>query len=169
MFNTKRMQPICNDRKTQIVFGKQNKAFGHLVVDNDNEMSTTNDNDVNLTDLPVELISEIIGYLDGFSLNNISLANKLLRSLCCNRLQRRGLVSLIWKRDEVKVNQMNWTIAGYKWKFSNHFSLIEKWEFEDGNFLNHFANDCKHFDKLINKEPFQLLGIGSRKLETSSF
>ncbi len=77
------------------------------------------------------------------------------------------MVSLIWKK-EFKFNRIRWTVAGYRWKFSNHFSLIEKWVFDDESFLNHFSTDCKHFDKLIHKEPFQLIGIGIKK-EKNSF
>lgn len=127
------------------------------MVDNGNEDSTNEE--ISLTDLPVELISQIVSYLDAFSLNNISLTNKLLRSLCCDQLERKGLVSLIWKRSGVN----GWTDIGYQWKFSNHFSLIKKWEFENEKFLNHFSNDCKHFDRLVHKEPFQLIGIGTSK------
>lgn len=129
----------------------------------DNENSTSQQ--ASLTELPVELITQIISYLDAFSLNNISLTSKLLRSACCNLLERKGLVSLTWKK-EVKVNRVNWTVVGYKWSFSNHFSLIEKWEFDDEQFLNHFANDCKHFDKLIHEEPFQLIYIGVESMKS---
>lgn len=129
----------------------------------DNQNTNLNNRTVNLTDLPVELITHILSHLDAFSLNNISLTNKLLRSVCCNLLERRGLVSLAWQRGD-EFNR--WTVAGYKWSFSNHFSLIDKWEFDDGPFLNHFANGCKHFDKLINEEPFALMGIGMKPCES---
>lgn len=160
MFNARRILPICNNEKTKIVYGKQNKAFGHLVMDGENENSINQE--VYLTDLPVELISHILSYLDPFSLNNIALTNKLLRLLCCSHLERRGMVTLIWKK-EVTVKRINYTAVGFRWKFSNHFSLIKKWELENEKFLNHFSNDCKHFDKLIHKEPFQLIGIGIEK------
>lgn len=149
------MRPIFNNHTTKIVFSKQNKAFGVLGLENENNENSINE--FSLTDLPVELILRIISYLDAFSLNNISLTNKLLRSLCCSYLQRRGMVSLIWKKEA-----NNWIISGYRWKFSNNFTLIKNWEFENKYFLNHFYNDCKHSDKLIKKEPFQLIGIGIR-------
>lgn len=163
MFITKRIQPICNNQKTQIIFSKQNMAFGHLVMDAKNSANE----DVKLTDLPVELISHILSYLDAFSLNNIALTNQLLRSLCCNHLERKGLVSMIWKK-ECQNTRVRWIVTGFRWKFSNHFSLIEKWKFDDEHFLKHFSNDCEHFDQLIHKEPFQLIGIGIKK-EKNSF
>lgn len=162
MFNARRIVPICNNEKTKIVYGKQNKAFGHVVMDGEDNSSISQE--VYLTDLPVELISHILSYLDAFSLNNIALTNMLLRSLCCSHLERRGMVTLIWKKE---VNQINWTVVGFRWKFSNHFSFIKKWTLENEKFLNHFANDCKHFDKLIHKEPFQLIGIGIEKKKNS--
>lgn len=72
------------------------------------------------------------------------------------------MVSLIWKKEA-----SSWSIAGYRWKFSNHFSLIKNWKFENKHFLNHVSNDCKHFDKLINKEPFQLIGLGIKNCKLS--
>lgn len=68
------------------------------------------------------------------------------------------MVSLIWKKETD-----GWTIAAHRWKFSNNFSMIEKWKFENAKFLNHFANECKHFDKLVNEEPFRLIGLGVKK------
>ncbi|KAG4073994.1 hypothetical protein HA402_014199 [Bradysia odoriphaga] len=166
-FSTKRIQPTSNNKRTQIVFSKQNKAFGHLVSALATEQST-HDDDVNLTQLPPEIISHILSYLDAFSLNNISLTNKLLRSLSCDLLERKGLVTLIWKRG-VEGSRMQWVIAGYRWKFSNHFSLIKKWELVEEPFLNHFANECKHFDKLIHKEPFRLIDISVKEEENAFF
>lgn len=80
-------------------------------------------------------------------------------------------MTLIWKRDVTVsegIDGINWTITGYRWKFSNHFSLIEKWELDEVPFLNHFPNECKHFDKLIHSEPFQLIGISVKDDEKSS-
>lgn len=131
-----------------------------MTTENGQTHSTTDK--VTLTHLPVEVITHIFGYLDAFSLNNVSLTNKLLRSLCCGLLEKRGMVSLIWRKN-VRIDGISWTIAGYRWTFSNHFSLVRKWEFDDEEFLNHFSKDCKHFDQLVHKEPFQLIGIGIKK------
>ncbi|KAJ6641596.1 F-box only protein 40 [Pseudolycoriella hygida] len=153
-FSSRQMEPIFNNSKTRIVFSNVNKAFGLIGVDVHNTFNGDHmDNEISLTDLPVELISYILSYLDSFSLNNISLTNKFLRSLCSSLLERRGLVSLMWKKNDT----MNWTVSGHRWKFSHHFSLVEKWQFDNREFLNHFSNDCKHFDKLIHKEPFRLI------------
>lgn len=165
-FFIRRIHPVFNGRKTKIIFSQLSKSFGHLVDDSkvENQSDLTNsdyliDRQLNLTDLPLELLSHIISYLDSFSLNNLSLTNKLLRRLVSNQLERRGLVSLIWKKVKKTENTNGWMIIGYQWKISNSFDEIKKWNFEnDHKLLNHIKN-CKHFDRIIRKEPFKLIGL----------
>ncbi|XP_078334596.1 F-box only protein 30-like isoform X2 [Crassostrea virginica] len=49
-----------------------------------------------LTNLPMEILECILDYLDGFSLNNLSLTCTTLRNLCASMLHQKGMVLLEW-------------------------------------------------------------------------
>lgn len=188
-FVVRRLHPMFGNKKSKIIFSQLSKSFGHRPgqqVDcsgpddlsaNQPTSQQTNQIDVDqkgdqegdywrpisLTDLPHELISKIVGYLDPFSMNNLSLTNKLLRTLVSNRLEQRGLVSLIWKkvRNQMPIGASgsSWVIIGYQWKFSNLFDEIKQWRFDDDHkLLNHIKN-CSHFDRMIRSEPYKLIGL----------
>ena len=167
-FFVRRLHPMFGGKRTKIVFSQLNKSFGHQVDSKENDLDANPQadpkaDDIKLTDLPFELISKIIGFLDPFSLNNLSLTSKLLRKLVSDRLEQKGLVSLIWRRvkrpDAATGTGGGWVIVGYQWKFSNLFDEIKQWRFDgDHKLLNHIAN-CEHFDRVIRKEPYKLIGI----------
>lgn len=191
-FFVRRLHPVFANKKSKIIFSQLSKSFGHCPVDGQDDLSANQsaNQEINLqenpqtslteldqngkqeddycrpfslTDLPPELISKIIGYLDAFSMNNLSLTNKLLRTLVSSRLEQRGLVSLIWKKvrsqNSTGAISSSWTVIGYQWKFSNLFDEIKQWRFDnDHKLLNHIKN-CSHFDRMIRKEPYKLIGL----------
>lgn len=53
-----------------------------------------------LITLPVEILEHIICYLDGFSLNNLSLTCRGLRNICASLLQEKGMVLMEWEKLE---------------------------------------------------------------------
>lgn len=178
-FFVRRLHPMFGGKKSRIIFSQLNKSFGHQVDSGEDDLNANRPTNqtavvqederlkpINLTDLPLELLSKIIGFLDPFSLNNLSLTNKLLRKLVSDRLEQKGLVSLIWRRvkkPDAPTAVGSWAVIGYQWKFSNLFDEIKQWRLDgDHKLLNHIAN-CKHFDRVIRKEPFKLIGIAKEE------
>ena len=174
-FFVRRLHPVFGGKKSKIIFSQLNKSFGHqvdfieprnLITNQQNSGKAVVESDAskstNLTDLPFELISKIISFLEPFSLNNLALTNKLMRRLVSNRLEQQGLVSLIWKkvkRPDAQSGTGSWVVVGYQWKFSNLFDEIKQWRFdEDDKLLNHITN-CPHYDRVVRKEPVKLIGI----------
>lgn len=49
-----------------------------------------------LSALPMELLHHLLGYLDGFSLNQLALASARMREVCASLLRARGMVLLRW-------------------------------------------------------------------------
>lgn len=48
--------------------------------------------------LPIEILWHIAGYLDSFSLCQLSLVSRTMRELCASLLQSRGIVDLQWEQ-----------------------------------------------------------------------
>lgn len=48
--------------------------------------------------LPIEILWHIAGYLDSFSLCQLSLVSRTMREVCASLLQSRGIVDLQWER-----------------------------------------------------------------------
>lgn len=61
-----------------------------------------------LTCLPVEILENIVSYLDGFSLNNLSLTCSALRQVCASVLQVKGMVLMVWGKEE---NSNSWHVT----------------------------------------------------------
>ncbi|CAB1412760.1 unnamed protein product [Pleuronectes platessa] len=51
-----------------------------------------------LSRLPPEVLQHVAGYLDSFTLSQLSQASRLMRELCATLLQARGMVSLKWEK-----------------------------------------------------------------------
>ena len=60
-----------------------------------------------LINLPMEILECILDYLDGFSLNNLSLTCTTLRNLCASMLHQKGMVLLEWGKQD---NSKSWQI-----------------------------------------------------------
>ena len=60
-----------------------------------------------LINLPMEILEFILDYLDGFSLNNLSLTCTTLRNLCASMLHQKGMVLLEWGKQD---NSNSWQI-----------------------------------------------------------
>lgn len=51
-----------------------------------------------LSGLPIEILWHLAGYLDSFSLCQLSLVSRTMRELCASLLQSRGIVDLQWEK-----------------------------------------------------------------------
>lgn len=166
-FFVTRLHPLLNNNKSKIVFSRLSNSFGHQSIDNfsiDKSESKENDRIINLIDLPFHTLLKVVNYLDAFSINNLSLTCKFFRFLVSNSFQNKGLVNLIWQKFESsdQPDASEWKIIGYKWSFSNSIDEVKEWTFDgDHKMLNHIPN-CKYIDRAERKEPYKLIGLGSR-------
>ncbi|GFT57383.1 f-box only protein 30 [Nephila pilipes] len=109
---------------------------------------------LNLVDLPFDVLQHIVRYLDSFSLANLSLTSHLLRHVCSTVLKDRGLVHLKWERQKTKDNKYTWKVSK-RWFFSSHFSPIHTWTIEDKNNMANHMRICPYFERISQEKAFR--------------
>ncbi|XP_053316644.1 F-box only protein 30 [Spea bombifrons] len=80
--------------------------------------------------LPYEVLQHIAGFLDGFTLCQLSRVSRLMRDVCASLLQARGMVVLLWEKRHYP-NGSSWQIKDKVWRFSTAFSTVKEWKFAD--------------------------------------
>ncbi|XP_053147006.1 F-box only protein 30 isoform X2 [Hemicordylus capensis] len=63
-----------------------------------------------LSNLPFEVLQHIAGFLDGFSLCQLSQVSRLMRDVCGSLLQARGMVILLWEKRKYPNGTTSWQI-----------------------------------------------------------
>lgn len=61
-----------------------------------------------LSNLPLEVLQHIAGFLDSFSLCQLSQASSLMRDVCASLLQERGMVHLLWEKKTYSHGGSSW-------------------------------------------------------------
>ncbi|XP_042359635.1 F-box only protein 30-like [Plectropomus leopardus] len=108
--------------------------------------------------LPIEILWHIAGFLDSFSLCQLSLVSRTMRELCASLLQTRGIVELQWERRQCPVapGTVSWQIKNKVWRFSTAFSPVLSWGFTDLPSMSDHLKKC-HFNIVEHKtEPVPL-------------
>ncbi|XP_032071451.1 F-box only protein 30 [Thamnophis elegans] len=85
----------------------------------------------NLSNLPFEVLQHIAGFLDGFSLCQLSQVSRLMRDVCGSLLQARGMVILLWEKRIYADGSFSWQIKEKVWRFSTAFCTVNEWKFAD--------------------------------------
>ncbi|XP_061174623.1 F-box only protein 40-like [Saccostrea echinata] len=112
---------------------------------------------LHLTSLPAEILEHIINYLDGFSLNNLSLTCTTLRQLCAVLLQQKGMVRMVWEKQE---NGDSWHVTKNKWSFSNSMTPIRQWKLVGDGVMSEHLIACpfnQEKDKIIHTEKIRVM------------
>uniref|UniRef100_A0A8D0L4F2 F-box only protein 30 n=1 Tax=Sphenodon punctatus TaxID=8508 RepID=A0A8D0L4F2_SPHPU len=84
-----------------------------------------------LSSLPFEILQHIAGFLDGFSLCQLSRVSRLMRDVCGSLLQARGMVILLWEKRKYPDGISSWQIKEKVWRFSTAFCTVKEWKFAD--------------------------------------
>ncbi|XP_029449892.1 F-box only protein 30 isoform X2 [Rhinatrema bivittatum] len=84
-----------------------------------------------LSSLPFEVLQHIAGFLDGFSLCQLSRTSRLMRDICASLLQARGMVILLWEKRQYPNGSSSWQIKDKVWRFSTAFCTVRDWKFAD--------------------------------------
>lgn len=92
-FSQRRFYPSI--RGAKVVHDRHLRAFGVRPCSNANVREPQPDQ---FSGLPVEILRNIAGYLDSFSLCQLSLVSRTMREVCSSLLQTRGIVELQWER-----------------------------------------------------------------------
>ena len=117
-----------------LIFSPAVESFGITQKDVKALPATTGDDHKSLIDLPLELLLDIITYLDSFSISNLAVVSVYLRQVCSFLLDTRGLVTLEWQRRCIPdskrgVKTSQWQISHKRWFFSTSLGPVESWTF----------------------------------------
>ncbi|XP_047429792.1 F-box only protein 30-like isoform X2 [Mugil cephalus] len=108
--------------------------------------------------LPIEILWHIAGFLDSFSLCQLSLVSRTMREVCASLLQTRGIVELQWEQRQRPGahGTVSWQIKNTVWRFSTAFSPVLSWGFADVPSMSDHLKKC-HFNVVEHKtEPVPL-------------
>uniref|UniRef100_A0A7N6ACL9 F-box protein 30b n=1 Tax=Anabas testudineus TaxID=64144 RepID=A0A7N6ACL9_ANATE len=111
-----------------------------------------------ISGLPIEILWHIAGFLDSFSLCQLSLVSRTMREVCASLLQSRGIVELQWERRQSPGahGTVSWQIKNRVWRFSTAFSPVLSWGFTDLPSMSNHLKKC-HFNVVEHKtEPVPL-------------
>lgn len=97
-----------------------------------------------LSGLPIEILWHVAGFLDSFSLCQLSLASRTMREVCASLLQTRGIVELQWEQRRCPASHgtVSWQIKSKVWRFTTAFSPVRLWSFADIPSMSNHLKTC---------------------------
>ncbi|XP_063297978.1 F-box only protein 40 [Pelobates fuscus] len=152
-------------QKAQVIYNKELKTFGMkpLVADTLYEgvrpnlsRSNRGKSKDSLTTLPLEVLQHIAGFLDSFSLSQLSQVSVLTRDVCATLLHERGMVHLCWEKKTYSHGGTSWRSRKKVWNFSSLFSKVHHWEFDDAPSMAEHLKICPFNSREAKKERFKL-------------
>ncbi|XP_023558042.1 F-box only protein 40 [Octodon degus] len=112
-----------------------------------------------LSNLPLEVLQYIAGFLDSISLCQLSQVSTLMRNICATLLQDRGMVLLQWKKKRYSHGGYSWKVHKEIWQFSSLFSKIKSWEFNEVTSMSEHLKACPFNIVEHKKDPFRLASM----------
>ncbi|KAM9801214.1 F-box only protein 40 [Neosynchiropus ocellatus] len=109
--------------------------------------------------LPLEVLQRIAGYLDGFTLSQLSLVSRLMREVCATLLQGRGMVSLRWEKKTYSHGGSSWRCRKKVWQFSSVFTPVDRWVFSEAPPMSDHLSACRFYQREQRREPVALLRL----------
>ncbi|XP_072217843.1 F-box only protein 30-like [Leuresthes tenuis] len=153
-FSQRRFHP--STREAKVVHDRNLKSFG---VQPCPKVKLLNDfQSDQFSGLPIEILWHIAGFLDSFSLCQLSLVSRTMREVCASLLQTRGIVELQWEQRLCPGSHgtVSWHIKNAVWRFSTAFSPVSSWGFTDVPSMSVHLKKC-HFNVVEQKtEPVPL-------------
>ncbi|VDH90896.1 F-box protein 30 [Mytilus galloprovincialis] len=130
--------------------GEQSKTL-------DNPTTSCYQNDVDSTgglffleDLPDNVIEQILMFLDSFSINNLALTCKFLRSFCKSVVYNKGIVVPVWQK--ISNGGKHWDFFKWKWSFSSACTPIRKWKYHLSTPVSEHLKVCPFYPERIIKD-----------------
>ncbi|XP_065142973.1 F-box protein 40.1 [Paramisgurnus dabryanus] len=112
-----------------------------------------------LSRLPFEILVHIAGFLDSFTLSQLALVSRLMREVCSTLLHERGMVTLKWEKKVYSHGGWCWRSRKKVWQFSNLFSTVNGWCFDQLHSISEHLKVCPYYQKENKTEPFLLTGV----------
>ncbi|XP_041732849.1 F-box only protein 40 [Coregonus clupeaformis] len=144
------------------------KPDGHLIL-SDSEKTITSDRKHPrkldpLSRLPFEILQHLAGFLDSFSLSQLSQVSQLMREVCVTLLKERGMVYLKWEKKTYSHGGSSWKCRKKVWEFSSLFSKVDRWCFDDVPSMSEHLKVCPFYQREELSQPVELAGMeGSRE------
>ncbi|XP_077587667.1 F-box only protein 30a [Stigmatopora nigra] len=104
-----------------------------------------------LSGLPHEVLQHVAGFLDGFSLCQLSRTSRTMRDVCASLLQMRGMVVLLWEKTRREDGSPSWQITDKVWRFSTAFGTVNEWKFANITSMADHLKTCK-FNTVSRRE-----------------
>lgn len=104
-----------------------------------------------LSALPLELLQHVAGFLDGFSLCQLSRVSRTMRDVCASLLQMRGMVVLLWEKRRREDGATTWQMTDKVWRFSTAFGTVNEWKFANISSMADHLKKCK-FNTISRRE-----------------
>nr|DBA34611.1 TPA: hypothetical protein GDO54_002157 [Pyxicephalus adspersus] len=151
--------------KSQVIYNKQLKTFAvKPLVDSslyegvrpNLSRSNRGKSKDSLSNLPLEVLQHIAGFLDSFSLCQLSQVSSLMRDVCASLLHERGMVHLLWEKKTYSHGGSSWRCRKKVWNFSSLFCPVHKWTFDDISSISEHLKVCPFNSQERKKDPFQL-------------
>ncbi|XP_061638897.1 F-box only protein 40 [Phyllopteryx taeniolatus] len=112
-----------------------------------------------LSRLPLEILQHVAGYLDTFTLSQLSQVSRAMREACATMLQARGMVSLKWEKKTYSHGGSCWKSRKKVWEFSSLFCPVERWRFSDAPPMADHLRTCPFYQRAQRTEPVALRGL----------
>ncbi|KAG8001729.1 F-box only protein 40, partial [Nibea albiflora] len=123
-----------------------------------------------LSSLPMEILQHIAGYLDSFTLSQLSQVSHLMREVCAILLLERGMVSLKWEKKTYSHGGSSWrsshtyfssaSVFLQVWEFSPLFSSVDRWGFSNNPSMSDHLKTCSFYQREVHTEPVALPCLG---------
>ncbi|XP_071353330.1 F-box only protein 40 [Trachinotus anak] len=113
-----------------------------------------------LSRLPLEILQHVAGYLDSFTLSQLSQVSHLMREVCATLLQERGMVSLKWEKKTYSHGGSSWRCRKKVWEFSSLFSSVDRWSFSNSPSMSDHLKACSFYQREERTEPVVLACLG---------
>ncbi|XP_077335748.1 F-box only protein 40 [Lithobates pipiens] len=160
--------------KSQVVYNKQLKTFAvkplidcslYGGIRPNLSRSNRGKSKDSLSNLPLEILQHIAGFLDSFSLCQLSQVSSLMRDVCASLLQEKGMVHLLWEKKTYSHGGSSWRCRKKVWNFSRLFSPVHRWIFDDISSISEHLKACPFNSTEERKEPFQLPSLYASQKE----
>uniref|UniRef100_A0A915A740 F-box only protein 30 n=1 Tax=Parascaris univalens TaxID=6257 RepID=A0A915A740_PARUN len=92
-----------------------------------------------LSELPEDVLHEILQYLDSGSLRCLAATNHRLRNLCFKNFASSAMVHIKWTKSETG----NWSEKCFVWEFSKSQRKIDEWNNESTLPLTNHLHECE--------------------------
>ncbi|XP_057875108.1 F-box only protein 40 isoform X1 [Melospiza georgiana] len=119
-----------------------------------------------LSSLPVEVLKYIAGFLDSFSLSQLSQVSVLMRDICATLLQERGMVLLVWEKKRYSHGGASWRARKKVWQFSSLFSRVHNWQRSDVPSMSEHLRNCPFYQVEHRTDPVLLTGMSESREQT---